>query len=69
MVRATFEGEGPLGEPVMPEMLFLNEGEARKGGLTPGIWNLVLERMGEQPEVVAEHTVELLPGAEETVDL
>jgi hypothetical protein len=25
--------------------------------------------MGEQPEVVAEHTVELLPGAEETVDL
>jgi protocatechuate 3,4-dioxygenase beta subunit len=69
MVRATFEGEGPLGEPVMPEMLFLNEGEARKGGLTPGIWNLVLERMGEQPEVIAEHTVELLPGAEETVDL
>ena len=53
----------------MPEMLFLNEGEARKAGLTPGIWNLVLERFGEEPEVLAEQTVELLPGAEETVDL
>ena len=69
MLRATFEGEGPLGEPVTPEMLFLDGGEARKEGLTPGIWNLVLERMGEQPEVLAEHTVELSAGETETVDL
>ena len=69
MLRATFEGEGPLGEPVRPEMLFLDGGEARKEGLTPGIWNLVLERMGEQPEVLAEHTVELSAGETETVDL
>lgn len=67
-VLATYEGEGPLGESVPPEYLFLAEGEATKDGLTPGIWNLALRTVGREEELVAERTIELLAGSEETVE-
>lgn len=71
MLRCEYEGEGPLGEAVTPQVLWLEDGQVRKSGLTPGIWNLTLEEASgaDAQQPLAERTVELQAGAEETVDL